>query len=309
MTSATAPGKVILVGEHAVVYGRPAIAVPVWQTTAQATVTDAPPGSGCVITAHDISLTFSLAAAPADQPLALVARLTLATLGIKAIPDWRIDLRSQVPIASGMGSGAALATALVRCIFDHVGQSPIPEQVSSLVFESERLYHGAPSGIDNTVIAHGVPIWFVKGETPQPFTPPRPFTIVIADSGVRSPTKETVGAVRRAWQADPLAYEHCFDEIASLTHDARRAIEAGDWPRLGSFFDRNHELLARLDVSLPVLERLVDAARRAGALGAKLSGGGRGGNVIALVFSDDVEGVSQAFLDAGACRVITTTIA
>jgi mevalonate kinase len=309
MTIGIAPGKIILVGEHAVVYGRPAIAAPVWEMTAQATVTDAAPGSGCTIIAHDTDLSFSLATAPDDQPLALVTRLTLAALGIEAIPDWCINLHSDIPIASGMGSGAALSTALVRSIFAHVGQTVAPERVSSLVFESERLYHGAPSGIDNTVIAHGVPIWFVKGETPQPFTSPHPFTVVIADSGVGSPTKETVGAVRRAWQADPLTYDRWFDEIASLVRNARCAIEAGDWLTLGSIFDCNHELLMRLDVSAPLLDRLIDAARRAGALGAKLSGGGRGGNVIALVAPDDAGRVARAFRAAGATCAIQTTIA
>lgn len=308
MTTGIAPGKVILVGEHAVVYGRPAIAAPVWQTTARATVTDAAPGSGCTIIAHDIDLTVSLASAPDDQPLALIARLCLAALGITTIPDWRIDLRSDIPIASGMGSGAALSTALARGIFAHSGQSISPEQVSALVFESECIYHGAPSGIDNTVIAYGTPIWFVKGETPQPFTPPRPFTLVIADSGIASPTKETVGAVRRAWQANPPLYESYFDEIGALVFAARQAMETGDWRGLGLLFDRNHELLTRLDVSSPSLERLIAAAREAGALGAKLSGGGRGGNIIALVPADGVAAVTAALQTSGAVRVLSTEI-
>ena len=162
-----------------------------------------------------------------------MTRLALAELGIDDVPDWRIDLQSSIPIASGLGSGAALSTALVRAIFAHAGGPTDAEVVSRIVFESERIYHGTPSGIDNTVIAHGVPIWFVKGERPQPFTPPVRFLLAIADSGIRSPTKETVGDVRRGWQANPARFEAWFDQIAALVWQGRRAIEAGDLGRLG----------------------------------------------------------------------------
>jgi mevalonate kinase len=308
MTTTTAPGKIILVGEHAVVYGRPAIAVPVWQVTATATISSAPWGAGCTIRARDIGLTLRLRDAGDDQPLALVTRLAMNKAGLTSEPDWLIELHSEIPIASGLGSGAAISTALVRAIFAHAGQPITAEQVSDLVYESERFYHGTPSGIDNTVIAHAAPIWFVKGRAPIPFAAARPFTLIIADSGIQSPTKETVGDVRRAWLADTPTYERWFDEIAVIVHDARVAIEQGNLPRLGKLFDLNQELLVRLGVSSPPLQQLVAGARAAGALGAKLSGGGRGGNVIALVNEDRASAVAVAFLSAGAARVIETTV-
>lgn len=312
MAEGSAPGKIILLGEHAVVYGRPAIAVPVWQVVATATVTTRPVGSGCIIVAHDLEETLPLRASEAKgeaQPLRLVTNLALAELGIEDEPDWRIDLQSTIPIASGLGSGAALSTALVRAIFAAAGREANAEKVSRIVYESERIYHGTPSGIDNTVIAYGTPIWFVRGQGAETFAPPVPFTIAIADSGIRSPTKETVGDVRRAWEAAPARYEAHFDAIAALVHAARSAITEGHLATLGGLMDQNHTLLGEIGVSSAPLDRLVVAARRAGALGAKLSGGGRGGNVIALLAPGAEAEVRHALLAAGAKHVIITTIA
>jgi len=307
-TTASAPGKIILFGEHAVVYGRPAIAVPVWDVTATATVTDLSVGSGCTIIAHDLDETIHLADAAVDQPLALVVRQTLARLDRPTEPDWRIDLRSDIPVASGLGSGAAVGAALVLALYAHAGQAVDAATVSALVYASETIHHGTPSGIDNTVIAYGQPIWFVKAEEPQRFTAGRAFTIAIADSGIPSPTRKTVGDVRRAWQHDPPHVEALFDAIAGVVAQARAAMAAGDVITLGSLFDRNHALLEELGVGSAPLRRLIGAARTAGAFGAKLSGGGRGGNVIALVEADAAEAVTAALRDAGAKRVITTTL-
>lgn len=306
--TAIAPGKVILLGEHAVVYGRPAIVVPVWQTVATAHAQAGPLGSGCVIVAHDLGETIRLSTGGDEQPLALAARLTLAELGIVDEPDWRIDLSSTIPIAGGLGSGAAISTALVRAIFAQAGRAATPQEVSRIVYESERIYHGTPSGIDNTVVAYGAPIWFVREQPPEVFAPAVPFTLVIADSGIHSPTKETVGDVRRAWQIETARYEALFDAIAALVYAARRALASGDLTILGLLMNENQAILEQLGVSSPPLERLVAAARGAGALGAKLSGGGRGGNVTSLVTPERAPAVEQALLAAGAVRVIVTTV-
>ena len=308
MTTATAPGKITLAGEHAVVYGRPAIAVPVWERVAQATITPLPAARGCLILAPDIKRRFWLASAAATEPLAVVTRLTLAHLNVDINPDWQIEVRSQLPIASGLGSGAALSTALVRAIYTHLGHTPDPAQVSALVYESERFYHGTPSGIDNTVIAYGMPVWFIKGQPPATFQASQPLTLAIADSGVAAPTKATVGDVRQGWQRDAARYEHWFDEIGELVQAVRRALETGDLPALGQLFNRNQALLAQLGVSSPLLDQLLAAARTAGAYGAKLSGGGRGGNLIALIDPAQADAVTAALLAAGARGVIVTTI-
>ena len=309
MTTATAPGKVILLGEHAVVYGRPAIAVPVWQVMATAHVETRADGAGCVIVARDLGQQLRLAEHDDSQPLALVTRLALAELGLALDPDWTITVYSAIPIASGLGSGAALSTALVRALFAHAGQEAAPETVSAIVYASERIYHGTPSGIDNTVIAYGAPIWFVSGQPPASFRPPSPFTLVVAHTGIASPTRATVGAVRQAWQAAPARFEARFDAIAALVTAGRGALQRGDWRLLGMLMDENQALLEELDVSLPALEQLIAAARQAGALGAKLSGGGRGGNMLALVEEDAAAAVAAALRASGAASVLITTVA
>lgn len=300
-----APGKVILFGEHAVVYGRPALAAPVTQVRATATVEPGEAGKGLVIDAQDLGRRVTLD--DAGHPLAEVARLVLVRLGLLS-PDWRVSLHSTIPIASGLGSGAAVSAAVVRALAGAAGCELCPAEVSDIVFQVERLYHGTPSGVDNTVIAYGQPVYFVRGQPPQPFAIGRPFTIAIGDTGVPSPTKMTVGGVRARWQVDPAQYEARFDQVAAIVEAARQAIAGGAPHELGSLMDANHALLAEMGVSDPKLERLVRAARAAGAGGAKLSGGGRGGNMIALVTPGTVDAVVAALRAGGAVRVIVTEI-
>ncbi len=318
MTTTSAPGKIILVGEHAVVYGRPALAVPVHNVQATATVRDGQPGSGLTLHARDLDRTFRLNhPQDANEPLIVAARLALARLGFAPqdgdLPNWQVELHSEIPIASGLGSGAAISAALVLSLFARAGLPADAATVSEIVFESERLHHGTPSGIDNTVIAYGQPVWFVKGQPPQTFVPRLPLMLAIADSGVASPTRETVGEVRAAWQREPKRYERLFDEMGAIAVEARALIEQGSGGaegqgRLGDLFNRNHKLLEQIGVSSPTLNRLVDAARAAGAVGAKLSGGGRGGNVVALLKGSTREAVVEALMAAGARRVLVTSV-
>lgn len=309
---ATAPGKVILAGEHAVVYGRPAIAVPVWERVARATLIPRTAGAGCLIHAPDTQQQWTLGDTfDADAPV-VVARATLARYGLPPDPDWQIELTSTIPVASGLGSGAALLAALVRVILTHAGIAPEPAAVSELVYLGEQVYHGTPSGIDNSVVSYGLPIWFVKGEAPEVFAPAQAIYLAIADSGVPSPTRETVAGVRARRIADPARYDALFDEIAVVVKAVRAAIETGrgreEMAALGTLFDRNHALLGELGVSTPQLDRLAQAARGAGALGAKLSGGGGGGNLIALVQEETAAAVQAALEAAGAVRVVLTSV-
>ncbi len=311
--SASAPGKIILVGEHAVVYGRPAIAIPVGEVQAHATIAPAAPGAGCTLHAPDLGQILPLADAPLDHPLALILRLTLTHLDLPANPDWTVTVNSQIPIASGLGSGAALATALVRALFAKAGKTAHPGLVSDLVFQSETLYHGTPSGIDNTVIAFGQPVWFVKGTPPITFAPRLRFALAIADSGIAAPTVETVGDVRRSWQAHPAKFEPLFDSMGAIATQVRGLMEQSGgevrrWRALGGLFRRNQQLLAEIGVSSQPLARLILAAQEAGSFGAKLSGGGRGGNIIALVDPANPQPVLDALTAAGAKRVILTSV-
>jgi mevalonate kinase len=198
--------------------------------------------------------------------------------------------------------------ALIRALSLHLNQPLTDEQINVMVFEIEKLHHGTPSGIDNTVITFGRPVYFIKGQRIETFKVGNPFTIVIADTGVPAPTKESVGDVRKLWQADQGKFEAIFDQIAQVSISARRCIENGKPEELGPLMDQNHKLLQELTVSSPELDKLVTSACAAGALGAKLSGGGRGGNMIALVAKEKAESVSAALLSAGAKRTIVTEI-
>ena len=305
--TASAPGKVILFGEHAVVYGRPAIAVPVVQLKANAQVTAAPPGSGLTLASADLGTRFSLATAPAGDPLAAAARLTLTHLAVPE-PDAAVTVHSEIPIASGLGSGAAVSTALIRALAGFLDHPLEPAEVSTLVFEVEKIHHGTPSGIDNTVIAYGQPVYFVRGNPVERLSAGAPFTLLIGDTGIASSTREVVERVRQGWTSAPAHYDALFDQVGDIATEARRAIELGDIEALGPLMDDNHELLIEMGVSCPELDELVDTARFSGALGAKLSGAGWGGNMVAVVEEDLVEDVRQALIQAGGRRVVWTRV-
>ena len=162
--TASAPGKAILFGEHAVVYGQPAIAVPVMQLKARAIVTFDPryiPGQ-VMISAPDINLETTLAELSEDHPLAAVILKAAAAMELKRIPTCRIQVTSTIPIAGGLGSSAAVSVAILRAFSAAVGHPLSDEQVSSLAFEVEVIQHGTPSGIDNTVITYAKPVYFVR---------------------------------------------------------------------------------------------------------------------------------------------------
>jgi len=312
LTTAYASGKVILFGEHAVVYGRPAIAVPVTQVRACAEIQAAPSGQGLVIRALDLDLTHRLGAAIATDhpayPLEATVRNTLNTLAIQAIPDLTLTVSSTVPMARGLGSGAALAAAIARALAQHFGKRLAPSEVSDLVYQTEIIHHGTPSGIDNTVIAYEQPVYFVRGQPIEVLDVGRRFWLAIGDTGIRGPTRIAVGDVRRSWQQDPTRYEALFDRIGAIASRARQALVEGDVGTLGPLMNENQELLEAIGVSSPELEALIHSALQAGAWGAKLCGAGRGGNMVALVDARRTKAVAAALRRAGAKGVIVSHV-
>jgi mevalonate kinase len=307
MTS-SAPAKIILCGEHAVVYGQPALAVPFATLTATVSASPGMAGSGLVIIAHDINQVIQLT--PTERNgLAYAAQVVLRELD-QPVPDMALEIRSTIPIGGGLGSGAAVTAALMRELAAHYNHVFTAEQLNALVYEVETVYHGTPSGIDNTVIVYERPVYFVRGTAPIPFAIKTALTLLIADSGLPGSTREAVADVRRQFEADPGRVQPLLNQIGALVDDARQRLESRDTnlSELGQRLNDNHAILCELGVSSPELERLVTAARTAGALGAKLSGGGRGGNAIALVTPATASAVTAALQQAGAAHVWQTEL-
>lgn len=299
---ATAPAKIILAGEHAVVYGQPAIAVPISSLRASATMQ-----------AHNEP--FHIIAEDLDKrrieltsgnPLAQMARNTYEALSLKA-PHARMVIKSGIPLASGLGSGAAISAAIGREIADYAKVTLSPDKLNQLVYEIEKIHHGTPSGIDNTVIVYEKAIRFVRGEPIMQINNTKAFKLLIADTGQASLTKFTVGDVRKLVETESRTML-IIEQIGQLVQDVEDALAFGDHSRMGALLTRNHDLLRQLTVSNDKLDRLVHAANDSGALGAKLSGGGRGGNMIAVVTDQHLASVRRALSAAGAVRIFETTV-
>ncbi len=232
-THASAPGKIILLGEHAVVYGQPALAVPVSQIRAQAVVDSLPdqPMGSVFIDAPDVGRHADLADLPPNDPLAAVVRLTLAACGGSPVPAFSLAIQSDIPVAAGLGSGAAVSVAVTRAVSAFVGVELTLEQQCEIAFEVEKIHHGTPSGVDNTVVTFAAPVYFVKGRPPEPFAIKTPFSLVIADSGIASPTAQAVGRVRRAYETQPEKVGPILEAIGDITRAGRLAIAEGELAR------------------------------------------------------------------------------
>jgi len=293
-----------------VVYHRPAIAVPVADVRARAILQTGRSGHGFRIVAPDLNRDYRLDEAEPDDPLATIVYLACQHLG-QAIPsESTLTVTSTIPLGRGLGSGAAISTVIVKALGRYFGRRLPPAELSALVYEVEKHYHGTPSGIDNTVVAFEQPVYFIKGRPLQRMKVGRPFTLVVGDTGLVAPTHRVVGDLRQRWQAAPELFEGYFDEIGAIAGQARVAIEHElvETQVIGKLMDQNQELLETIGVSSPELERLIVAARQAGALGAKLSGAGWGGNMIALVQPDRAPAVAKALTEAGATGVIVTRV-
>ena len=234
-----------------------------------------------MVDAPDISLRSTLADLPAGHPLAKTILSVFEALHVVKPPSCTVRIRSTIPLASGLGSGAAVSVAVIRALSAFLGR-PLPlEQVSALAFEVEKIHHGTPSGIDNSVVTFNKPVYF------QPVAIlklPSAFHILVADSGESSPTAAVVGDVRRRWQADPQTYEALFAAIGSIARQARQLIEGGSPGSLGPLMFQNHALLSELGVSSPQLDALVEVTRPIdGVIGSRLSGAGFGFLVLAVM--------------------------
>jgi hydroxymethylglutaryl-CoA reductase len=290
-------GKVILLGEHAVVYGRHAIAAPV-PLAIQSQIEDTREGIEIMIPRWGVEQTLHPDARDPqsfDQPLALILdRLQLKDRAM------RITVFANVPRAMGLGGSAAIAVSIIRAIDQHFRLGLSDEEVNSLAFECEKVAHGTPSGIDNTMATYGELLLYRKGEPAliRKLETPGAITLVIGMSGVESLTARMVAGVRRAWKRNRALYERIFDGIDDLSKQGAKAIQSCDLEHLGELMNVCQGLLNSLQVSSWEIEEMIQIARNNGALGAKLTGGGGGGSIIALC-PDNAGAVVEALEQAG----------
>lgn len=290
-------GKVVIMGEHAVVYGRHAIAAPL-PMTIKAQVEDCDEGIHLLIPRWGVE--FQLASNPKERrSFERPAGVMLDELGLSG-RAMRIEVFPEVPRSMGLGGSAAMAVAIVRALDKHYRLGLADEEVNRLAFEAEKLAHGNPSGIDNTLACYAKPLVFRAGNPPlvETLNIKTPIPMVVGMTGYEGLTAKTVGRVNAAWQQDRKLYERIFDQIDTLVLRGVQAIQDEDLVTLGQLMNICHGMLNALQVSTPELEQLVDIARANGALGAKLTGGGGGGSIIALC-DGDTDAVVNAIRAAG----------
>lgn len=278
-TSATAAGKVILLGEHAVVYGRHALAIPI-PDAVRAVVR---PSSGAsTINVKQWRLKSVIDAKSTDGVSGAINRILQELDAVGS--SFAIDVSSRLPRGMGLGSSAAIAVAITRAIAQCLGRNIEDQRVNDIGYACEQLAHGTPSGVDNTLSCFAKPMLFrndgaLKFETLEIAEEP---PLVIGFSHHAGPTHEQVAGVRSRYDEDTARYESLFDQIDGLSRDGALALTAGRYEELGRLMNLCHGLLNAIQVSTPDLENMIAIAREYGAVGAKLTGAGGGGSIVAL---------------------------
>ena len=287
LSHASAPGKVILTGEHSVVYGYGAMAMPVVQRRLHAYIHAASPGYGTVVASEQMQVVSRLGR-EADPLPALTRTLqsVLDLAGQTGIPDWMIYLRGNIPVAGGMGSSAAAACALVRAAGDVLSLSMSKEEVNRIVLDGEVVQHGNPSGVDNAAVVWEQPVWFERTKGPSRMRTKAEATFLLADTGVRTSTAEAVAGVAARRRVNMRDYGRWLREMGSVSLAVKDALMTGSADNLADLLNRNQEYLRRIGVSHPSCERLIKAALAGGASAAKVSGAGLGGLVLILCARD-----------------------
>ena len=274
-------GKAILFNEHFVVYGIPSIVSAIGKHTV------------AKIEAYDkkeLKLEDLRKATPSykedkiDQQKDSISRIfkkmniDIAKNGLK------ITLEGNLYCASGIGASAASCVAIARALSDYFDLSLSDDEINDIAYEGERGYHGTPSGVDNTASTFGDLIWFQKGKTNviEKIIMQNPVEIVIGNTGKVANTVAAVEGVRKRKGKNPEKYQEIFNRAENITYLAKRALQEDDYKEIGKLMNENHKLLQQIEVSSRELDFLVNVARSQGAIGAKLTGGGLGGNMIAL---------------------------
>ncbi len=279
-------GKTVLLGEHAVVYGMPAIAAGI-SLGACARATPSSESS--------IRIAERTARAGDGSDLSVALEQVCQALGTGR---QQVEVDVTLPLGSGLGGSAAIGVAVSRALLSGRGEAETPARVLLGANAWEQVFHGNPSGVDAAAAYAGGCIWFTKAGGPEPMFVAVPLKLAICLAGPPASTKEMVESVERLGARRPDLLGKSLAGIESLVKNARLCIEAGDTSGLGQLMNYNQMLLAGLFLSTPEIERACAVAREAGALGAKLTGAGGGGAVIALA-NESAEPIEKAFRDAG----------
>lgn len=278
---AFANAKVILLGEHSVVYGRPALASPLARGV-----------HASAAFAATSSVTIETTAASEHNHDPRLEHALRALLNTYATHDEvHVHCRVDLPLGAGLGSSAAMGVASARAINELFNVNDSDAELIERTLAWERIFHEYPSGLDCTVTTLGKTMTFQKSTAPphiyyNVLSVKTPLHLVFAHVGYTVPTSRMVTQVRMQRDADPTSVDACFDAIGALVDEATKALIAADTKNLGALMTRNHELLRALNVSTSELDTLCDLALKHGALGAKLTGAGGGGCMVALAASE-----------------------
>lgn len=276
-----ASGKVILSGEHAAVYGFPAVAVGL-DRGVLARVEPDPAAASTRLRLRDLGMDVGTQD-DHDLARALDALLTATNASRRGKRPAKptplsIEVFSSLPIGSGLGSSAALGVAIARALDPRATE----EEILARTMLWERVFHGEPSGLDAIVASRGGCVSFVRGGAPKSIEIAKGAYLCVGLSGRAASTKAVIASVAAKRAAEPTATTSIFEAIGGIARRMGDALASGDFDRVGHLMTANHVLLRRLGVSTPSLDRICDLAVQAGALGAKLTGAGGGGCAIAL---------------------------
>jgi mevalonate kinase len=284
-------GKTILFGEHFVVYGLPSIVSALGAyTTADIKVVK---GNGWTVN-DERPATPGYKEQKYNEAKQSIANIINHLKVDTEKQRLEISFAGDLIAASGVGASAAQCTSLARALSETFNLNLDDEKVNEAAYEGEKAYHGTPSGIDNTASTYGGLIWFVRNlgagkNTIDLLHPPRKMLIVIANSGITATTAEVVADVRRLREENPEKFEKIFGAYRKLVEAAKKALLKGDIATVGSLMSQNHKMLQQITVSGEINDELVEIALENGAIGAKLTGTGRGGLVIGLAKNEDIQ--------------------